>query len=734
MTYPPQPIHAPAASARQRAPARRRDGRGGVRNGGVRAVAAAIPLALALALALAPTPAAAQRRPHLSPTAVEAAARLLRLEDGREYDAPTIAGAAHDANPELRRRAALAAGRIGDRQATPLVAGLLADRDTSVAATAAFALGLLRETSAVSALARELATDRLAGRATVAGEAALALAKMPTAAGKQAVTDFLAAAPASGPGVQRAVGEALLAVWRFPRPLPTMTVARWLSSADPELRWRAAYALSRRLDPAAAGLLYAHVGEANALVRSFAVRGLPRALADSAHLPQPAVLNAVIAATRDADHAVSVNAVRALATYDAPESISRLIDLLNGRDAYLAVTAAESLGRLGSKAPSAAAPLHAIAMNAAKPIFLRTTALASLAEVDAGAAEQVADAVAVAEADADAFMREPGWRPRAAAARVYARAAGQAGYATSPLRPKLESAVRDADGRVAAAALEAAAGAAGDSAIRIRPLLAAGLDNPDVYTRVNAIDGIGQIADPADAPALLDAYARAQRDSVDDAALAAVDALGALAKKDPAVARAFFARFPRSGDYLVRQHAAAAFGDSVATRGWGATLPILTGKPMDWYRGLVRRGQTNPRPHARIVTDRGTIELELFADDAPITVDNFLSLARRRYFDGQEWPRVVPNFVIQGGDPRGDTNGGPGYAIRDEIDRHPYGTGTLGMALSGPDTGGSQWFVTHSPQPHLDGTYTVFGRVVRGMDVVGRVLPGDRIIRVEEVR
>ena len=251
---------------------------------------------------------------------------------------------------------------------------------------------------------------------------------------------------------------------------------------------------------------------------------------------------------------------------------------------------------------------------------------------------------------------------------------------------------------------------------------------------MNAIGGLGAIADPADAPALLDAYARAQRDSMNDAALAAVDALGALARKDPSIAKTFFARFPRSGDYLVRQHAAAAFGDSVSAPAWGQPLPIMAGHEVNWYKELVRGAQARPRPHARIVTQRGTIELELFADDAPLTVENFLSLARRGWFDGQDWPRVVPNFVIQGGDPRGDTNGGPGYSIRDEINRHPYLAGTLGMALSGPDTGGSQWFVTHSPQPHLDGTYTVFGRVVRGMEAAGRVLPGDRIIRVEEVR
>lgn len=679
-------------------------------------------LAATFAVAAAVAPAAAQH-PAMSAREVDAAARLLRLEDRREYDEATLASAA-GGGPQLRRRAALAAGRIGDRRATPFIVHLLADRDSAVAASAAFALGLMRDTTAVPALAAALRTGDIPSRPTVIGEAALALAKMPTAAGRQAVAGFLAAAPLAGPGVRRAAGEALLALWRFPRPMNTAAASRWLASADVEVRWRAAYALSRRPDPAGTAALMAHVRDADPLVRSFAMRGLTAALADSAGIARATALQAVLAGSRDADHAVSVNAARSLATYETPESISRLLELLDGGDAYLAVTAAESFARLGAKAPASSPALRRVAMDASKPIFLRTTALASLAEVDEGAAAEVADA----------FMREPGWRSRSAAARIYARAAGKADFAASSLRSRLDAAIRDPDGRVSTAALEAAVGAAGDSVARIRPLLEAGLQNPDFYARVNAIGGLGQIADPASAPLLFDAYARAQRDSMDDAAIAAVDAIGAVAKQDPSIARAFFARFPRSGDYLVRQHAATAFGDSLALPAWGAALPIMAGRELDAYRALVRGGQARPRPRARIVTDRGAIELELFADDAPLTVDNFLALARSGYFNGQEWPRVVPNFVIQGGDPRGDTNGGPGYSIRDEIDRHPYLGGSLGMALSGPDTGGSQWFVTHSPQPHLDGTYTVFGRVVRGMEVVGRVLPGDRIIRVEEVR
>ena len=116
--------------------------------------------------------------------------------------------------------------------------------------------------------------------------------------------------------------------------------------------------------------------------------------------------------------------------------------------------------------------------------------------------------------------------------------------------------------------------------------------------------------------------------------------------------------------------------------------------------------------------------------DAPQTVQNFMALARKGYFNGLQIHRVVPNFVVQDGDPRGDGDGGPGYTIRDELNDRPYLRGTVGMALSGPDTGGSQFFITHSPQPHLDAKYTVFGHVVNGMDVVDRIQQLDVIERV----
>jgi cyclophilin family peptidyl-prolyl cis-trans isomerase len=133
---------------------------------------------------------------------------------------------------------------------------------------------------------------------------------------------------------------------------------------------------------------------------------------------------------------------------------------------------------------------------------------------------------------------------------------------------------------------------------------------------------------------------------------------------------------------------------------------------------------------ARIETARGAFTIRLAGADAPLTVMNFVSLAQKGYFDGAPIHRVVPGFVVQDGDPTGTGSGGPGYEIRDELTALPYKTGTVGMALSGPDTGGSQWFVTQAPQPHLDGGYTVFGQIASGMDVLLRIEQDDRVQRL----
>lgn len=133
---------------------------------------------------------------------------------------------------------------------------------------------------------------------------------------------------------------------------------------------------------------------------------------------------------------------------------------------------------------------------------------------------------------------------------------------------------------------------------------------------------------------------------------------------------------------------------------------------------------------AIIETDKGNIELVLFDKEAPNTVANFEKLANEGFYNGLTFHRVLPNFVIQGGCPKGNGTGGPGYTIKCEINPHKHGTGALSMAHAGKDTGGSQFFITHSPQPHLDGVHTVFGKVVKGMDVVNKIKANDVMNKV----
>ncbi len=136
--------------------------------------------------------------------------------------------------------------------------------------------------------------------------------------------------------------------------------------------------------------------------------------------------------------------------------------------------------------------------------------------------------------------------------------------------------------------------------------------------------------------------------------------------------------------------------------------------------------------HASMNTDRGTIELDLFPEHAPVTVNNFVFLVRQGFYDGIVFHRVISNFMIQGGDPTGTGMGGPGYRFQDETANNPlkHETGVLSMANAGPNTNGSQFFITHSPQPHLNGRHTVFGKVTNGMSVVNAIRQGDKIINV----
>ncbi len=252
----------------------------------------------------------------------------------------------------------------------------------------------------------------------------------------------------------------------------------------------------------------------------------------------------------------------------------------------------------------------------------------------------------------------------------------------------------------------------------------------DVIVRATAADLLGDLP-PGDenTKALIEALPIAYKDDLDDALMAI---LGALGKQKNDKANEAIKTALKSDNHLVRRRAIQILktngvGDFSSEIGYVQTKNTTA----DYKRVLARK---NGNVKAIVQTEKGSFTINLLPEEAPLTIDNFVKLANKGYFKNTTFHRVVANFVIQGGDPRGDGNGGPGNSIRCELNEREYSRGAVGMALSGKDTGGSQWFVTHSPQPHLDGGYTVFGYVdEKDMKTVDSIARGNRIINIRIV-
>lgn len=564
----------------------------------------------------------------LSDDEVRAIAGILRLEDTRTFDAAAFQRLLGHPSLEVRRRAVTGAGRIGDPAAAPFLARALTEqRSAAVRADAAFALGELGDTSdvVIRALgdAIPLAWAPVRPEETTATvEIVAALGKLGTAETGRLVAEALRRSyPGTGPHSRLIAAEALLAAWKAPRPETRISsIVPFLRVPDPELRWRAAYALMRMGVAEAVPRLQPLLREPDEhRVRAYAARGLVASRVDSTTVGDSAVA-ALTRALEDPHPHVRINALGALGTYDRVP-VAPLAARLHDEDANTAIAAAAALGAMG---PRAAAALSSAVEDPTLSMAIRGAALSQLARLDRDAALDIVEQ----------------WAGGDLMARYHAARA-------------------------------------------LATLRAEGSDAP----RVEAL--VGRLAADAD-----------------------------------------------------ERVAIAAVGDTTRAGGVVEQAGTSTGTPMTarddaFYQDIVRRYIARPmaggeRPRAVIRTSTGgagtgEIVLELRPEEAPLTVANFVELAAAGYYDDGVWHRVVPNFVLQDGAPGGHSSGGPGWAIRDEINRLRYTRGTLGMALSGPDTGGSQWFITHSPQPHLDGGYTVFGRVVDGMDVADAVTQGDVI-------
>lgn len=662
-------------------------------------------------------------------------ARLLAMTDSRTFERALVDTALIGSWAPLRAAAALAVGQVGAAHGmagAPLLRVLLTDRDQTVASNAAYALGLLRDSSSVNELFAALSSP-----SRVATEAAWALGEIGAPARDRITVALSAPATDEGLTIQLLLAAAKL------RPVPVAQLRGYLeTTSQPSVLWAAAYAIARTRAPGGVRDLIALASNPT-FVQASAADRRSRATETASATPRTADVYVSPATARQRARAeiarglaktaagdtlgdgafivlarlaldphphVRINAVRSLATYGA-RAREAVVATTRDTDANTRIAAAQVLGTVLDSTMVGWRPLW----GADTSLMYRASLLSSAIHAGAALPQLVS------------WQGHPDWHYRAAALNAVTGSPNTT--LTSQMATEM---IADKDPRVRAAAYSAIAGADTLISLATHTLLMRGLSDSDYMVRATVLGALARRANAADASIVVDSYERSARDPSNDARIAAIGYVAAAWKRDSAAfapqLRERVSRLRPSSDPLVRAEAAhiAVF------RGWESTSG--TPRPMSWYQSIVRTyvlpALAGNRQRATIRTSRGDIVLDLFGADAPITVNNFLTLARSGYYRGTRFHRVVPNFVAQDGDPRDDGNGGPGYAIRDEMNPRRYDRGALGMALSGPDTGGSQYFITHSPQPHLDGHYTVFGRVVRGFAALDSIVQGDPILAV----
>lgn len=618
----------------------------------------------------------------------------------------------------VRARAALALASVQDSNATAALTGLLQDDDVRVRRDAAFALG-----QAPGAVPSGPLLDALRHQSDETFAALLleALGKTGDQASLQQLMTWEPVPPALQPALALAIGRYGLRDVFVPEALDRLT--GYLRSTDPTLRLHAAYFFARTPPEAWSsriGTIRARLDalRPNDAAAAHLLRGLGR-LGKSSDADRFARWLATAP-----DWRVRVEAARALTPAEevGEASGSTLLDALatalDDPSPHVTLTVARSLA---SRAPW--------------PDTVART-LGTWVDAHPDRPRPVAALLEGFAAGGDASRLHTTldrWRTRSPSAYPLGLAALAAASDERSLRRLLLDA-RDPDAAVATAALDALRA----RWERVRAIAAdpapyyfaftEGLRRADLATMYASAPALTDSAfvSMGAASVLREVYRRLEVPH-DVEAMAAI--LGALGRTGDASSVSFLQQEMETPHAVLREAAAQA----IASLSGNPTPQAETDMPsdvpaIDW--DYLRR--MGPRPLLLLTTEHGRIDVHLDAEQTPLTTQTILRLAEEGRYDGVPFHRVVPNFVIQGGDfERGDGFGGPGFIIRSEFARIPYDAGTIGMASAGKDTEGSQFFFTHSMQPHLDGRYTAFGAAASSQEVIDRVMQGDRIERAE---
>ena len=635
-------------------------------------------------------------------------ARLLAMFDQRTADTALVDRLLASPVASRRARAALVVGQNAVRTRYPALRRLLVDADTAVAASAAFALGLGKDSSAVVALGRAFAgaPDAVAREAAWSlgeiGEPARAIITI--ALGEGIGQPRVASTAAQRSAEVRA--ELVLAATKMCT-VPVAAITPWAADTANVVVRAVAYAMGRQRLASGLRTLLSLAAHGDEFVRQQVARSLVReSTGDSLAARARETLRTLLA---DPSPRVRANAARSVGTF-GPSARADFERAMRDPDANVRVAVTENAGAVLAR--DAAEWQKAWAADTT--YMVRRTLLAA-------ARREGSNALVAGEEE---WARSPDWRFRVAALEARAAASGNDRLALA------RAALTDPDDRVRSGALSLLPPVSSDTSTRTiaRRMLA----DPHFSVRATAAGMLARGASAAELPLVVDAYDRALRDIADDARDAALRYMATAWTRDSAAI----------SDAMQRRLAALPVPDDAGVRrivlgvtpmaSWRAA-PMPAVRPLADYERIVRRWLVPgaPMPSAVIRTERGDITLELLAADAPLVVEAFIGLAEKGYYRDSRFHRVVPNFVAQDGDPRGNGTGGPGFTLRDAYSRQRHERGCLGLATAGPDTGSAQYYLCHSAQPHLDGHYTVFGRVLRGFEALDAIVQGDRVISVD---
>jgi cyclophilin family peptidyl-prolyl cis-trans isomerase len=631
----------------------------------------------------------------------EKIAEIIHLEDSREASENLYAFLSDD-DPTVRGKAVLAVGRIGPAGAGEKFFDIIINEPAmDVAAAAAFAIGLTDE-KGYSRRLLEIAFDFPGRTAALAVRSAGRLADSSMTAEADLLVPYLTH---PSPEVREAACLGLFHAGAKSKSPDLISLVE--NDADEQVRVTGLYALARLGIKDAEQLYMKYISDADPFVRSVAARGL--GLCDS-----EGAIHDLLQTVNDGDPGVAAQAILTLGGKKTPEARRQLYRKIEReQDARRLAIMFDAMRKQGN---DWGIDLAQTIVDMQRSDNLTGAAAKYLAHFKKGRAVNMLDSLALLE------------RPRLTAA--CAEAYGLVDHETVVKR--LSNLLADRSVIVRAAAFEALMKVDSNGYDFSIPKA---LGDSDFVLVCLAIDKIGSRKLTEYMPEMAEMMARGSSVSV-DVRRALVEMASKILGDDPAneIARQILVKGATDPEYVVRREAAGVYSKTLEEdrRYVIRTAPtrISRGKLED----AIEKYRTG-NPFAAIHTDHGQIEMELRFDLAPLTVLNFIRLAENGFYDGLSFHRVVPNFVAQGGDPHGDGWGGPRYYIRCEYSEEPYVRGTVGIATSGKDTGGSQFFITLSPQPHLEGRYTIFGHVIGGMENVDQIDRGDLIkkIVIEEV-